>query len=131
MGRRITVASSKAKGRRFQQEIAKDISELIDLPFGRDLLIDSRPMGQSGCDIILVGEAREKFPFSVEAKNQENMSIQSWIRQAKTNIMPDTHWILFFKKNRLKPLACFDSALIDKYNLPKPHITYDYRAWVC
>ena len=62
--------SAKAKGRRLQQ-------------WFRDLLvsklgihkedIESRSMGAGGEDLIMARSARQKFPYSIECKNQEKI----------------------------------------------------------
>lgn len=103
-----TVSSRKAKGRRFQQMIADKIGELLNLPVGKDEMIASREMGQSGTDIRLIGPAKELFPFAVECKNQESWSIHNWIQQAKDNEDKDTDWLLFCKRNRMKPVVVMD-----------------------
>jgi len=127
--KRISAAAAKAKGRRFQQEIAKIISDMIGLEYGPDSPVSSRGMGQSGVDIVLIGEAIKLFPFSIEAKNQEKFSLPAWIRQAETNILPNTDWLLVFKKNRFKPVVCFDLNIKSKYLLSDPNIYYNKKAW--
>lgn len=82
---RIKRSSAKAKGRSLQQWACKKISELLDIPWGKDELIASREMGQPGTDVKLVGEAQERFPFSVECKWQESWSVLAWIKQAQEN----------------------------------------------
>ena len=131
MAKQISSRAAKAKGRKFQQQIAKDISELVNIPHGKDELIESREMGQAGVDIKLIGRAREVFPWSVEAKNDKSFQLKSWIRQAATNMMDNTNWIVFFKKNHFKPVAVFDSELFD--NLFEEHdlgiLTYSSSNW--
>lgn len=105
---RITTRSAKNKGARFQKQIAAEIGRLLDMPYGKDECIASRPMGCSSVDIILVGPARRLFPWSCEAKAQESFNVKSWIRQAETNILPGTQWLLLFKKNHFRPVVCFD-----------------------
>ena len=83
MKKKITPASAKAKGRLFQQWVCRQISALLDIPWGKDELIASREMGQAGTDIRLIGEAQERFPFSVECKWQEKWAVPAWIKQAK------------------------------------------------
>lgn len=102
MSKRISVQSAKAKGRSFQQEIAQKVSELLNIPWGKDELIASREMGQQGCDLRLIGEALKQFPFSVETKWQENWAMHQWIDQAEANTMPNTDWLLFCKRGRKK-----------------------------
>ena len=101
--------SCKAKGRSFQQAIARAVSKTIDLPMGTDEEIDSRGMGQNGTDIRLTPKARERFPFSVECKNVERGNIWEMIRQAKANQLNDTDWLVFWKKNRFKPIVVLDA----------------------
>lgn len=105
----ITISARKAKGRKFQQQIMKRISDLLDIPCGKDELIASREMGQQGVDIRLIGKALELFPFSCEAKNQESWSIHKFIKQAKENLIKGTDWLLFCKRNREKPIVILDA----------------------
>lgn len=104
----ISVASRKAKGREFQQYIGKKISEVTGLLFGADEDIASREMGQPGTDIRLSRKAREAFPYSVECKRQETLSIPAWIEQAKKNTLPDTDWLLFCRRSREKAFVIMD-----------------------
>ncbi len=108
MKRKISVSSAKAKGRSLQQWTCKKISELLDIPWGKDELIASREMGQPGTDVRLVGEAQERFPFSVECKWQEAWSVLAWIKQAQENQKAGTDWLLVIKKNRIKPVVVMD-----------------------
>jgi hypothetical protein len=109
--RKISVSSSKDKARRLQNWVGEKVSILIEMPFGKDQPIASREMGQSGTDIRLVGEALEKFPFSVECKYQEEWSIFAWIAQAKANRLEGTQWLLFAKKNRVSPIVVIDQQV--------------------
>ena len=105
---KIKPSSAKAKGRSLQQWTCKKISELLDIPWGKDELIASREMGQPGTDVRLVGEAQERFPFSVECKWQEAWSVLAWIKQAQENQKAGTDWLLVIKKNRIKPVVVMD-----------------------
>lgn len=107
--KRITIQSGKAKGRRLQQWTANLISRVTGIPWGKDELIASREMGQSGVDVRLIGAAKELFPFSVECKAQEKWSIPAWIKQAKENEMADTVWLLIAKRNNEKPVMVMDA----------------------
>ena len=93
----ISVASRKAKGRRLQQEIADYISKTINIPAEKDGDIESRPMGQSGRDVILRGKAKEMFIFhGIECKARESLNIWQALAQAgEHGGMP----IVFFKRN--------------------------------
>ena len=127
--KRISTAAAKAKGRRFQQEIAKLIAEMLCMDYGPDCHIASRGMGQPGVDVILIGDAIKKFAFSIEAKNQEKFALPAWIRQAESNILPNTDWLLAFKRNRFKPVVCFDATIGLKYMMQEPNIYYNKKSW--
>lgn len=104
----INVKSRKAKGRKLQQLVASKISKLLNIPWGKDELIRSREMGQSGVDVPVIGFAKELFPFSVETKNAESWSIHEWIKQAQANIVEGTDWLLVAKRNRQEPVIFMD-----------------------
>jgi hypothetical protein len=108
----VKTSSCKAKGRRLQQSIAKQIAELLGLEYGKDQLVDSRTMGLSGKDVILIGEAKQRFPFDVETKNSQTWSIPSWIEQAKSNTEPGREWLLVCAKNRHEPIAILDFKVL-------------------
>jgi len=93
-----TAASRKAKGRRLQKEIAEYISKLTGIPAQKDGDIESRPMGQSGRDVILRGEAKKMFIFhGIECKNREALNIWQALSQAEEH---GGKPIVFFKRNR-------------------------------
>ena len=105
----ISIASRKAKGRNLQNWVAKKISDTLNIPCGKDELIQGREMSQSGTDIKLYGEAKKKFPFSCECKCQETFSIPAWVQQAKENKTKDTDWLLFCTKNRFDKIVIMDA----------------------
>ena len=117
----ISIAARKAKGRKFQQTIAKKIGELLGITPEKDGDIESRPMAQAGTDIILRGKALELFPFSTECKFQETWALPSWIQQAKENQKEDIPWILFIKKSRHEPIVVLDAEHF--FNLYKEVLT--------
>ena len=108
--RPIKVSSRKSKGRDFQKTICKKISDKTGIPWGSEdeMEIQSRPMGMNGVDIILRGKAKKKFPFAVEAKNQENLSLWPTIEQAIRNKGDFQYWIVMHKKNGKTPVAVLD-----------------------
>jgi len=110
----ISVASRKAKGRLLQQWVAEKISNLLGIPWGKDELISSRPMGQAGTDLCLLGEAKKKFPYSIEVKRQEAMAIPSWIKQAKNNQLKGTDWLLVCKRSREDTIVIMDADVFFK-----------------
>ena len=113
----ISIKSRKAKGRNFQKWVAEQVSKILEIPCGKDELIESREMGQSGVDIKLIGKAKELFPFAVECKATESMSLYTWITQAESN-SKNNNWLLFHKKARKSPIIVMDAEeffkLVDK-----------------
>lgn len=107
-GKAMKTGSAKDKGKRLQKKVADLISQLTGLEVGPDCPIESRQMGQNGPDIRLDQEARRRFPFTVECKNQENWSVPSGIDQAKANLYKDTDWLLVLAKNRFRPVVVLD-----------------------
>ena len=75
--------SCKAKGRRLQQLIARDILDAFPHLEYDD--VRSTSMGAHGEDVQLSPLARECVPFSFEAKNQERLSIWAAIEQCVAN----------------------------------------------
>lgn len=110
----MKTSSCKNKGRRLQQWIVKRISEAINISYGKDQDIESRPMGLSGSDVILHGKAKDLFLFDVEAKNCENWSFPKWIKQAKSNQTKGMSWLLIVKKNHHEPIAVMDAEVFFK-----------------
>ena len=103
----ISVASRKAKGRRLQQKIAEYISQITNIPATKDGDIESRPMGQSGRDVILRGKAKEMFNFhGIECKARESLNIWQALAQAEEH---GGKPIVFFKRNRSKIYAALEA----------------------
>ena len=100
--------SAKAKGRRFQWEVAEKIGDLLNLPVGYDEVIAPREMGQKGVDVKLIGEALAKFPYDVECKNAEVWQVPTWITQARNNTKEGRQWLVCARKNRFKPIVILD-----------------------
>ena len=106
----IAISSRKSKGREFQKTICQKISSKTNINWGYedDMKIQPRLMGQSGVDIILRGKAKDKFPFAIEAKNQESLSLWNTIEQAVKNQGDYQYWIVMHKKNNKSPIAVLD-----------------------
>lgn len=103
-GKRIKVQSAKGKGMNFQREICQKIADLIGIPYLRgddESLIESRSSGVNGTDIILRGEAKKRFPFSIEAKNSESLSLVDAVQQAQANQAEDTMWLVVHRRKAL------------------------------
>lgn len=103
--KKIKVSSAKGKGRNLQYWVCERIAKIFHVDFIQsddECPIHSREMGQHGTDIIVRGEIGKKFPFDVECKSQETLSIPEWIRQAKeNNKKEDRDWLVVFKKQTL------------------------------
>jgi len=98
-----TPASRKAKGRRFQQAVRQDLIDCLGIDPG-DIL--STAMGQSGCDLYLSPAARSIFPFGIECKHQETISLPAWWRQCTANAEAEgLAPLLILKQSRREPLA--------------------------
>ena len=57
--------------------------------------------------------AREKFPFSIECKNQEALNVWKAYEQAEEN-SGDYEPIVFLKRNNTKPLVLVDAEYFVK-----------------
>ena len=97
--------SRKAKGRRLQQQFMQLLIEKLDID-PED--IESRSMGAHGEDLIMSKAARNKFPYSIECKNQERMNIWSAWEQANEN-KGIYEPLVVIKKNGVKPLVVLDA----------------------
>lgn len=94
----MKTSSAKAKGRRLQQYVCDKF-----LSIAKGLLPDdirSTAMGQTGEDIQFSPAARRQFPFVVECKNVEKLSIWRAIEQARYHKREGTTPIVVFNKNR-------------------------------
>ena len=101
----VLTSSAKAKGRKLQQWFRNLLIEKLDI-HPED--IESRSMGASGEDLIMARAAREKFPYSIEAKNQESVNIWKAYEQAEEN-SGDYEPIVVLKRNKSKPLVLIDA----------------------
>ena len=97
--------SAKAKGRNLQKWVREMLIEILDV-HPED--VESRSMGAGGEDLIMARAAREKFPYSIECKNQEKINIWEAYSQASSN-SGNHEPIVFIKKNGKKPLVVLDA----------------------
>ena len=97
--------SKKAKGRRLQQWVRDILIEKLEV-HPED--IESRSMGAGGEDLIMSRSAREKFPYSIECKNQESLNIWKSYEQAQQN-SGNYEPIVVIKRNNVKPLVLVDA----------------------
>lgn len=89
--------SAKAKGRRLQQHVRDKLLEAAPQLQPDD--IRSTSMGAPGEDLLLSPTAREVYPFAIECKAQEALSIWAALAQAESNAAGYTP-LLAFKRNR-------------------------------
>tara|TARA_R110001592_G_scaffold54962_2_gene168350 strand:+ start:1972 stop:2310 length:339 start_codon:yes stop_codon:yes gene_type:complete len=93
------VRSSKAKGRRLQNYVRDLLRSLFKNKLDEDD-IKSQTMGMNGEDIVLSPAARKLFPYSIECKNVEKISIWKAIKQAESNTAKGTTPLLIITRNR-------------------------------
>ena len=101
----MKTSSAKAKGRRLQQKFMQLLIEKLDID-PED--IESRSMGSAGEDLIMSKAARNKFPYSVECKNQEKLNIWSAWDQANSN-RGIYEPIVVIKRNGVPPLVVLEA----------------------
>ena len=65
-------------------------------------------MGSQGEDIIMGKQSRDKFPYSIECKNQERVNVWNAYDQASENCK-GYEPLVVIKKNRTKPLVVIDA----------------------
>ena len=100
--------SAKAKGRRLQQWF-RDL--LIDKLGIHKEDIESRSMGAGGEDLIMSRSARDKFPYSIECKNQEKINIWESYKQAEEN-SKSYEPVVVMKRNNHKPFVLVDAKIL-------------------
>jgi len=106
----VKTQSAKAKGRRLQQWFRDLLIEKLDI-HPED--IESRSMGAGGEDLIMARAAREKFPYSIECKNQESVNLWKSYEQAQEN-SKDYEPVVILKRNNTKPLVLVDAEYFVK-----------------
>ena len=102
--------SAKAKGRRLQQWFRDLLIEKLDI-HPED--IESRSMGAGGEDLIMARAARQRFPYSIECKNQESINVWKSYEQAQEN-SKDYEPVVVLKRNNTKPLVLVDAEYFAK-----------------
>jgi hypothetical protein len=95
----ISISSRKAKSRNLQNAIAQSLLKKFPQFDSND--IKPAIMGQSGIDIHLSNPVRKLFPFAIECKNQESLSIWAALEQCEENgRLEKLTPMLIFKRNR-------------------------------
>ena len=101
----MKTSSAKAKGRKLQQWMRNLLIEKLEV-HPED--IESRSMGAGGEDLIMARAAREKFPMSIECKNQEKVNVWESYKQAEDN-SGKYEPVVIIKRNKSKPLVVVDA----------------------
>lgn len=116
--KRISISSAKGKGRALQQWVCQRIADLFGIEYNQsddDCLIHAREMGQSGVDVILRGEVGKEFPFAIECKSTEQMSMLSFIQQAQANSKDGKEWMVVFKSRSIpSPVVIIGWDVLEK-----------------
>lgn len=100
--------SSKAKGRAGSLAAAVLLREFLELAEA-DVFV--KATSQIGVDLHLSEVARLAFPFSIEVKNVETLSIWAALRQAEENATPEMPAVLFFKRAGTRMYVALDAAI--------------------
>ena len=107
--------SAKAKGRRHQQDVCK---KLLDVSQGLEPDdIRSASMGAPGEDILFSPAARRQFPFSIECKNVEKLSIWAAIEQARDNAKDYVPAVVFTKNREIPQIALPFEKFLEIYKV--------------
>ena len=117
----MKTSSAKAKGRRLQQKFMQLLIEKLEID-PED--IESRSMGAGGEDLIMSKAARNKFPYSVECKNQERLNIWTAWEQANNN-RGIYEPIVVIKRNGTAPLVVLDAENFLEYVKEFNNVTCD------
>ena len=75
--------NSKTKGKGWEREIAGLIASAVGLEL--EDIYNARS-GRKECDIQLSSEARRRFPFYLECKNEKNARVPAWIKQMEGDL---------------------------------------------
>lgn len=105
MGKGITVAARKAKGRALQQLVRDSILESFPLLEADD--VKSTAMGQGGMDVQLSPAAKKFFPYAVECKRNKSFAVYGPYEQASANSV-GLQPLLVIQGDRKKPLVMLD-----------------------
>jgi hypothetical protein len=73
----------------FQTWVCERVARLLGVKWRNsddESPVASRPSGQHGCDIILRGEARRRFPWDLECKAMKELRIADAVKQADSNV---------------------------------------------
>lgn len=120
MKKRMTSSSRKSKGRRLAQAVREEVLKAFPQMNEEDCTVT--PSGVNGPDVVLTPAFRKDFPFSIECKNNETISMWAAIKQAKSHLKPDMHPMLVIARNRQEPWICMPMESFFNEFYPSPKI---------
>ena len=106
--RRISNASAKAKGMGLQAWVCDRVARLLGVAWNNsddESPVASRPSGQHGCDIILRGDARRRFPWDLECKAVKELRIADAVKQAGLNAAAGRFPAVVYRQTGLEPVV--------------------------
>jgi hypothetical protein len=105
--KRLRTSSAKAKGRRLQDWMKGRLIYYLGMEETTDL-VRTAVMGERGADVALIGSLKERFPFSIECKNQEKYKgVYDILTQASTHSKMEPLGVI--KMNNRKPIIVLDA----------------------
>ncbi len=111
--------SRKAKGKRLQGEV-RDLILRTFLALEHEDVVSSVG-SERGTDIKLSAKARKVFPYSIECKNQEHLSIWQALEQCESAVTGDTESLVVFRRNRSKTYVVLElQAFMTYAKAPEP-----------
>ncbi len=121
---KIKTASAKGKGRSLQYWICERLAELFGSYFDQQddhCPIHSREMGQAGRDVILRGRLAGAFPYVIECKATESISLPAFIAQARKSAAAGEHSMVVVRSKVLRdPLIVIDwKGFVAAWNRPR------------
>lgn len=106
MVKMVTRKSAKCKGRSEERERLEDIQKFLELS-NED--IQQVAASVPGTDIKQISKkAFEIFPYSIEVKRQEKLSIPQWWEQTVNNCQENTRPALVFRQSHKQPLVILE-----------------------
>lgn len=86
MTRGIKAVSRRAKGKRFEKDVAEDLAAFFGVPASDALHARS---GKKESDVHLTSTLRRVWPFWTEVKNHVTLKIPAWLKQAESDAKLD------------------------------------------
>jgi hypothetical protein len=105
---RILNASAKGKGYSLQVWVCDRVAKLFGVKWSNsddESPVASRPMGQRGEDIILRGEVRNRFPFSIECKAVKELRLADAVKQAEANAAKGRFPVVVYRQTGVDPVV--------------------------